>query len=196
MSRRSNASARLYLCDVRWARTCPLETNVAITKKVVEAAHAVGVSVEAELGAIGGVEDGIRHDHKNLVDVNEVERFIQQVDVDALAIGIGNAHGMYKGLPELDFDLLQRCQDLNPPPLVLHGGSGIPDDMIQRAINIGIRKINVATEIRNAFMEGLEAAVGERNIYTMYRSAAQQVTELAAAKIRLFQGASEAVRIA
>ena len=133
---------------------------------------------------------------KNLVDVNEVERFIQQVDVDALAIGIGNAHGMYKGLPELDFDLLQRCQDLNPPPLVLHGGSGIPDDMIQRAINIGIRKINVATEIRNAFMEGLEAAVGERNIYTMYRSAAQQVTELAAAKIRLFQGASEAVRIA
>lgn len=174
----------------------PFETNVAITKKVVEAAHAVGVSVEAELGAIGGVEDGIRHDHKNLVDVNEVERFIQQVDVDALAIGIGNAHGMYKGLPELDFDLLQRCQDLNPPPLVLHGGSGIPDDMIQRAINIGIRKINVATEIRNAFMEGLEAAVGERNIYTMYRSAAQQVTELAAAKIRLFQGASEAVRIA
>ena len=149
----------------------PFETNVAITKKVVEAAHAVGVSVEAELGAIGGVEDGIRHDHKNLVDV-------------------------YKGLPELDFDLLQRCQDLNPPPLVLHGGSGIPDDMIQRAINIGIRKINVATEIRNAFMEGLEAAVGERNIYTMYRSAAQQVTELAAAKIRLFQGASEAVRIA
>lgn len=91
----------------------PFETNVAITKKVVEAAHAVGVSVEAELGAIGGVEDGIRHDHKNLVDVNEVERFIQQVDVDALAIGIGNAHGMYKGLPELDFDLLQRCQDLN-----------------------------------------------------------------------------------
>ena len=109
----------------------PFETNVAITKKVVEAAHAVGVSVEAELGAIGGVEDGISHDHKNLVDVNEVERFIQQVDVDALAIGIGNAHGMYKGLPELDFDLLQRCQNLNPPPLVLHGGSGIPDDMIR-----------------------------------------------------------------
>ena len=98
---------------------------------------------------------------------------------------------MYKGLPELDFDLLQHCQNLNPPPLVLHGGSGIPDDMIRRAISIGIRKINVATEIRNAFMEGLEAAVGERNIYTMYRSAEEYVTKLVAAKVRLFQGVSE-----
>ena len=164
----------------------PFEENLKITRQVVEAARAVGISVEAELGAIGGVEDGVTGG-RNLVDVNEVERFIAGVEVDALAVGIGNAHGIYKGRPELDFDLLQRCQDLNPPPLVLHGGSGIPDDMIRKAIEIGIRKINVATEVRNAFMEGLEESVGKRNIYTMYRCAAEKVTAIAEEKIRLFQ---------
>ena len=118
------------------------------------------------------------------------------MDVDALAIGIGNAHGMYQGLPRLDFDRLQQCQALNPPPLVLHGGSGIPDDMIRRSIALGIRKINVATEIRNAFMCGLESAVGQRNIYAMYRAAAQCVHDVAAAKIRLFQGVEAPIQIA
>lgn len=174
----------------------PFEQNVAITREVAAAAHAVGISVEAELGAIGGVEDGVIRDNRNLVDVREVERFIAEVEVDALAVGIGNAHGMYKGLPQLDFDLLQRCQALNPPPLVLHGGSGIPDDMIRRAIQIGIRKINVATEVRNAFMDGLESSVGKRDIYSMYRSASERVTALAEAKMRLFQRVDEPVNIA
>lgn len=174
----------------------PFEENVTITRKVVAAARAVGVSVEAELGAIGGVEDGTQHDNRNLVDVQEVERFISEVEVDALAIGIGNAHGMYKGIPNLDFDRLQRCQALNPPPLVMHGGSGIPDDMIRKAIEIGIRKVNVATEIRNAFMAGLEARVGDRDIYSMYRSAAEQVTALAEKKMRLFQRVEDHAHIA
>ena len=165
----------------------PLAENIAVTKEVAAAAHAVGVSVEAELGAIGGVEDGVAGG-RNLVNIREVETFIHAVQVDALAVGIGNAHGMYKGLPNLDFDLLQQCQDLNPPPLVLHGGSGIPDDMIRRAIAIGIRKINVATEVRNAFMSGLEETVKNRDIYSMYQSAAERVTMLAEAKMRLFQG--------
>lgn len=165
----------------------PFEENVAVTRLAATAAHAAGVSIEAELGAIGGVEDGVGNQHKNLVDVNEVERFISQVDVDALAIGIGNAHGLYHGPPHLDFDLLECCQKLDPPPLVLHGGSGIPDDMIQRAIEIGIRKINVATEIRHAFMEGLESSVAQRDIYAMYRSAEDRVTAVAEGKIRLFQ---------
>ena len=174
----------------------PFEENVEITKRVAAAAHAVGVSVEAELGAIGGVEDSVIRDNQNLVDVREVERFISEVEVEALAVGIGNAHGIYKGLPQQDFDLLQRCQDLAPPPLVLHGGSGIPDDMIRRAIRIGIRKINVATELRNAFMAGLEEAVGKRDIYNMYRSAFDQAAALAEKKIRLFQRVDEPVHIA
>lgn len=172
----------------------PLAENIAVTKEVTAAAHAVGVSVEAELGAIGGVEDGVAGGGRNLVDIREVETFIHAVRVDALAVGIGNAHGMYKGLPNLDFNLLQQCQNLNPPPLVLHGGSGIPDDMIRRAIAIGIRKINVATEVRNAFMLGLEESVKDRDIYSMYQSAAERVTMLAEAKMRLFQGMEPCTR--
>lgn len=174
----------------------PLEENMEITRQVSAAAHAVGVSVEAELGAIGGVEDNVVQTNRNLVDIREVEQFISHVEVEALAVGIGNAHGIYKGLPKLDFELLRSCQALNPPPLVLHGGSGIPDYMIQQAIQIGIRKINVATEIRNAFMAGLEDAVGKRDIYYMYSSAFDRVAALAEAKMRLFQREDEPAVIA
>lgn len=164
----------------------PLQENIALTKKVVQAAHAVGVSVEAELGAIGGTEDGIGSAHKNLVDVRDVQQFIEQVETDALAVGIGNAHGIYKGRPKLNFDLLKQVRGINPPPLVLHGGSGIPEDMIREAIQIGIRKVNVATEIRLAFLEEIEKNVGGKDIYKMYRAAKDIVKTLAAKKICQF----------
>lgn len=165
-----------------------LADNIRESQTVVRSAHAVGVSVECELGAISGVEDGISHKNVNLVDVDEVREFISKVDCDALAVGIGNAHGMYQGMPHFDFDRLQACQKLSPPPLVLHGGSGTPDDMIRQAIKLGIRKINVATELRMAFMEGLESTVGQRDFYQMYRTAKENMTALARHKIQLFQG--------
>lgn len=165
----------------------PFEENVRESAAVVRAAHAVGVSVECELGAISGVEDGISHKNANLVDLDEVKRFIEVIDCDALAVGIGNAHGIYKGTPNLDFDRLEACRRLGAPPLVLHGGSGIPKEMIQKAISLGIRKINVATEVRLAFMEGLESSVGGRDIYETYTEAKKRVTELARTKIRMFQ---------
>ena len=166
----------------------PFEENVRESLAVIRSAHAVGVSVECELGAIGGVEDGMSHDHLNLVDVGEVERFCAQVDCDALAIGIGNAHGLYKGTPHFDFDRLTACRKLDTPPLVLHGGSGTPDEMLRKAIELGIRKINVATELRMAYMEGLEASVGQRDFYTMCKQAKDNITAVARQKIRLFQG--------
>lgn len=166
----------------------PFEENVRESLAVIRSAHAVGVSVECELGAIGGVEDGISHDHLNLVDVGEVERFCAQVDCDALAIGIGNAHGLYKGTPHFDFDRLTACRKLDTPPLVLHGGSGTPDEMLRKAIELGIRKINVATELRMAYMEGLEASVGQRDFYKMCKQAKDNITAVARQKIRLFQG--------
>lgn len=165
----------------------PFAENVRESAAVVRAAHAVGVSVECELGAISGVEDGISHQTANLVDLDEVRRFIEVVDCDALAVGIGNAHGIYKGTPNLDFQRLEACRKLGAPPLVLHGGSGIPEDMIKKAISLGIRKINVATEVRLAFMEGLEEALATRDIYKMYRSAKTATRELARTKIRMFQ---------
>jgi len=165
-----------------------LADNIRESQAVVRSAHAVGMSVECELGAISGVEDGISHKNVNLVDVNEVRELISKVDCDALAVGIGNADGMYQGTPHFDFDRLQACQKLSPPPLVLHGGSGTPDDMIRQAIKLGIRKINVATELRMAFMEGLESTVGQRDFYQMYRTAKENMTALARHKIQLFQG--------
>lgn len=84
--------------------------NMRESQAVVRSAHAVGVSVECELGAISGVEDGMSHSVVNLVDINEVERFSAEVDCDALAVGIGNAHGMYQGTPHFDFDRLEACQ--------------------------------------------------------------------------------------
>lgn len=166
----------------------PFPVNVAESQAVVRSAHAVGVSVECELGAISGVEDGISHKNVNLVDLGEVKEFIAKVDCDALAVGIGNAHGMYHGTPHFDFERLAACRALGTPPLVLHGGSGTPDHMIRKAIELGIRKINVATEIRMAFMEGLEETVAQRDFYDMYRKAKENVYQVATNKIRLFQG--------
>lgn len=166
----------------------PLDENIAVTREVARAAHAVGVDVEAELGAIGGTEDG-QTATANLVDVDEARRFLEQVEIEALAIGIGNAHGIYKSTPNLAFDRLEQVAALGAPPLVLHGGSGIPDDMIRRAIVLGIRKINVATEVRHAFMEGIEAAVGTRDIYKMYQAGRSSAREIIEQKIRLFNTA-------
>lgn len=166
----------------------PLEKNIEITRQVVTAAHAVGVSVEAELGAIGGVEDGIAAAGKNVVDIGEVETMIKSVPIDALAVAIGNAHGIYKTAPKLDFDLLRaiRNLDCHVPHLVLHGGSGLSDEAIQTAISCGIRKINVATEIRLAYINGLKSASASSNIYDYVAAAQEAVVDLARQKIRLF----------
>ena len=164
------------------------DDNLRESKNVVRTAHAAGVSVECELGAILGVEDGMKHERPNLVDLNEVRAFIAEVDCDALAVGIGNAHGIYKSTPNLDFDRLQACRDMGAPHLVLHGGSGIPEDMLRRAITIGIRKINVATELRLAYLEGLRSAITSDDFYAVLRAARESVRATAADKIRIFQG--------
>lgn len=165
-----------------------LEENIAVTRQTVQAVRAVGVSVEAELGAILGTEDNISHDDSKpfLVKVQDVIDFTGAVTVDALAVGIGNAHGLYKGRPNLDFQRLTEVQEVSPVPLVLHGGSGIPADMIQTAIEIGIRKINVATEIRMAYVKGLTEKADSGDYYTMTNQGKQCVRELVREKIALF----------
>ena len=166
----------------------PLEENIKESLEVIRSARAVGVSVEGELGAIGGVEDGIVQGTSRLVDIEQVKTFISSVSCDALAIGIGNAHGLYKGTPNLDFGRITACRRLNAPPLVLHGGSGIPDEMLRTAIKLGIRKINVATELRCAFMEGMkEATVKGGGFYEAFAAGKKGTKELARRKIRIFK---------
>lgn len=129
----------------------PIEENVAKTKELVEAAHKAGISIEAEVGSIGGEEDGVVGNGE-IADPEECAK-IASLGVDFLAAGIGNIHGKYpanwKGL---DFDALAKIQaSTNDIPLVLHGGTGIPEDMIKKAISLGVAKINVNTECQLSF---------------------------------------------
>jgi fructose-bisphosphate aldolase class II len=135
----------------------PLDENIAMTRRVVEIARAVGVSVEAELGKIGGTEDDISVEEREALftDPAEAERFVKETAVDALAIAIGTAHGPYKGEPRLDFPRLKRIKELTGAPIVLHGSSGVPDDAIRKAISLGVSKINIDTDIRQAFTSGI-----------------------------------------
>lgn len=126
----------------------PLEENIALTKKVVEISHIVGASVEAELGRIGGQEDDVK---VNDADANyaipeECVRLVKETGIDALAPALGSAHGPYKGEPKLAFDRMEVIRDMTGMPLVLHGGSGIPQKDIKKAISLGTCKINVNTE--------------------------------------------------
>ncbi|WP_125767381.1 class II fructose-bisphosphate aldolase [Lapidilactobacillus wuchangensis] len=128
----------------------PFEENLAKTKEIVELAHAKGISVEAEVGSIGGEEDGIIGEGE-LADVNEAKQ-LAATGIDFLAAGIGNIHGQYpanwKGL---HFDRLQELADAISIPLVLHGGSGIPQDQVEKAISMGVAKLNINTECQLAF---------------------------------------------
>jgi len=138
-----------------------LDDNIALTKQVVAAARPVGVSVEAELGKIGGTEDDIHVDDADafFTDPEEARRFVEETDVDALAIAIGTAHGQYKGEPKLDFARLKKIRSLVSIPIVLHGSSGVPDEAVREAIRLGVRKVNIDTNIREAFVNACRQVV-------------------------------------
>jgi len=131
----------------------PLKQNIRLTKEIVKAAHSVGVTVEAELGQIGGAEDDLEVDEKNasFTDPDEAEEFVKKTGVDALAIAIGTAHGVYKGKPELDFKRLKEIKARLDFPLVLHGASGVPKKDVIRAVTMGINKVNVNTAFQQVF---------------------------------------------
>ena len=133
----------------------PFEKNVEMTQAVVKYAHNKGISVEGELGAIGANQDA-QHEGtgpQSLTDPNKAREFVERTGIDALAVSIGNAHGFYAKRPELDFELLKTIRDQVDVPLVLHGGSGTPVDHLQKAISLGICKVNIASEIGKAFTD-------------------------------------------
>lgn len=136
----------------------PWEKNIAITQEVVAYAHPKGVTVEAEIGQIGGVEDNVSVDaaHALYTDPQQAADFVAATQVDSLAIAIGTAHGLYQGEPKLDFQRLSDIQTMIPrTPLVLHGSSGVPADLLKKAISLGIAKINIDTDLRLAFVNQL-----------------------------------------
>lgn len=136
--------------------TRPFEENLQITRDVVRVARPIGVSVEAEVGTIGTTaEYGAEIANPHLADPAACAE-MGKTGIDALAVAIGNAHGVYIAEPKLDFDRLAEIRSATDVPLVLHGGSGIPVDQVQRAIGMGVAKMNVGTAIHQAFKRGLE----------------------------------------
>lgn len=146
--------------------TLSYEENIRQTREVVKAAHAVGVSVEAELGAVGGDEGGAlfgEADSEKFTDPRLAAEFVRETGIDTLAVAIGNAHGKYKGEPKLDFDRLAAIREQTGVPLVLHGGSGISDADFRRAISLGIHKINFYTGMSQAALDAVERSLASRN---------------------------------
>lgn len=137
----------------------PLDENIEMTKKVIEIAEEYEADVEAEIGCVGGSEDGSEDIAINCTRLEDAVRFEAETQVDALAIAIGNAHGNYKSTPKLRFDILEEVEKNTDVPLVLHGGTGITPDDFVRCAKTGIKKINIAT----ATFDSVESTV--RNSY-------------------------------
>lgn len=170
----------------------PLEENIALVNKVSEAVRPLGISVEAELGKIGGTEDDITVSEREafFTDPGEAEYFSRSTQVDALAIAIGTAHGRYKGTPRLDFDRLKEIRKRVSTPLVLHGSSGVPDEAVAEAVGLGICKVNIDTNIREAFVlaarQVLDGNPREIDPRKMLGPAREAATEIIRQKIRVF----------
>lgn len=145
-----NAGVRSAMID---GSHFPFEENVKLVKSVVDFCHSRDCSVEAELGRLGGVEDDMSVDAENafLTDPQEARRFVELTGVDSLAVAIGTAHGLYTKTPQIDFQRLAEIRDVVDIPLVLHGASDVPDEYVRRTIELGVCKVNVATELKIAF---------------------------------------------
>ncbi|TGY42153.1 tagatose bisphosphate family class II aldolase [Clostridium sartagoforme] len=134
------------------------EDNIATVKEVVEFAHKYDTTVEAELGRLGGQEDDLVVDEKDAKYTNpeQAKDFVEKTGIDSLAVAIGTAHGLYKGEAKLDFDRLKEIRDMVDVPLVLHGASDIPDELVKKAISLGICKVNVATDLKIPFSDAVK----------------------------------------
>ncbi|MGM9927321.1 MAG: class II fructose-bisphosphate aldolase [Bacillus sp. (in: firmicutes)] len=144
----------------------PFEENVETTKAVVEYAHSKGVSVEAELGTVGGQEDDVIADGVIYADAQECKELVEKTGIDCLAPALGSVHGPYKGEPNLGFKEMEEIKNLTNMPLVLHGGTGIPEADIKKSISLGTSKINVNTENQIAFAKKVrEVLAADAEVY-------------------------------
>lgn len=174
------------------------EENIKITKEVCGIAHPMGVSVEAELGKIGGVEDHVKVEMKDatMTDPDEAVEFVEKTGVDYLAIAIGTAHGVYAGDPELDFDRLETIKKRVNIPIVLHGASGIPAEDIKKAVSLGVNKINIDTDLRVSFQKAMHKLVAEKpEVYDprkMLLPAKDAMKEVVKTKMEMFGSAGRA----
>lgn len=146
----------------------PLDENIAMTKKVMAMAEEYDAAVEAEIGCVGGSEDGSEDIAINCTKPEDAVKFESETGVDALAIAIGNAHGNYKSTPKLRFDILQKVEQMTHTPLVLHGGTGISPEDFVKCSKIGIKKINIATATFDMVENSVRKCYNENSINSYY----------------------------
>lgn len=187
------ARAFRYGCTsvMRDASELPLEENIAVLKKVSRFAHDLGISVEGELGHIGVAAQGVSQEYTK---VDEAVRFVNETEVDALAVLVGTAHGHYKQAPVIAVDRIREISEATNTPLVLHGGSGIPDDQIRAAIQAGIRKVNFGTDVCCSFLDSFKNVDPKIIAVDMFmKEPTQGVKRFALEKIRLLgaEGSNE-----
>lgn len=137
-----------------------LETNIKMVKEVVDYAHLKNVTVEAEIGHVGGAEDGIESDLA-YAKVEDAITLVKETNIDSLAPAVGSAHGIYKGIPKINYELIETIQKETQLPLVLHGGSGIPDDIIKESIQRGINKLNINTDLQIVWSNAVRSFLQE-----------------------------------
>jgi fructose-bisphosphate aldolase class II/tagatose 1,6-diphosphate aldolase GatY/KbaY len=175
------------------ASRLPFAENAAFVRRVTEAAHAVGVPVEAELGTIGGAEEDVTGEgEEGLTDPGAAEEFVRQTGIDFLAPAFGTAHGVYRGEVRLDLQRLESISRRVGLPLVMHGASGVPEEMLRQAIARGISKVNFSTELKQAFARHLRDYLtehpGEIDPRRIFLSAREAVKQVAKRKIQMVSG--------
>ena len=148
--------------------TLPFEENVAEVAELTKVAHACGMSVEAELGHVGQGVLYSKDRDAGLTDPAQAKEYVERTGIDCLAVAIGTAHGVYKGTPHLDFDLLKKCFDTVSVPLVLHGGSGTGDENLAKAARQGISKINLETDLCIAAYENIKSQIETVDVYSTF----------------------------
>lgn len=139
----------------------PFEENIALTSAVIKAAHAANISVEAELGSVGGKEDSLDNGEGGYTDPSKAKEFVERSGCDSLAVAIGTAHGVYKHAPKLDLNRLSAIREVVDIPLVLHGTSGVDDEVVKECVQRGICKVNYATDLRIAYTRGVKEVLAE-----------------------------------
>ncbi|MCL2813720.1 MAG: class II fructose-bisphosphate aldolase [Oscillospiraceae bacterium] len=168
----------------------PFEENIKSTREMVQVAKGFGADVEAELGNIGSAANVAEYTDKTLfTDPDDALRFFDETGILSLAVAVGNAHGNYAELPNLDFERIEIISEKLKTPLVLHGGSGTPEDQLQKAVKCGIAKINVATDYFSAFYKAVDAYTKEPkrgDIFSCMRASQNEMMKFLTDKINLF----------
>ena len=144
-----------------------LKENIELTNKICEYAHKNNVLVESEIGHVAGVEDGIGTTQGGIASIENIEQFIQETQIDFLAVAIGTAHGLYHGKPELHYELLEETARISDMPLVIHGGTGLEDAVFRKLLSYkNVKKINISTDVKQACLKGIQKSQEENLMHS------------------------------